>query len=148
MGETWMVAAHAWDLGGARREGFATAWVAREEKRWLDVLPRPDLQGDALRAGEPGEDLVVDPGVVVEPLVHVDPDEGALHVGEGEHDELAPRLHLGERGRPGEADAEGEKDRQGQKQDAAAKRKSHIAPPEGCPLYTSTVAQLLPRVIT
>lgn len=48
MGETWMVATHAWDLNGARREGFATAWVARQEKRWLDVLPRPDLQGEDL----------------------------------------------------------------------------------------------------
>src|SRR6185369_14912380 len=55
-------------------------------------LDGKDLQGDPERLGKSGHDVVVDPGDVAEATVHVAPDEGALHVGEGEHDELAPRL--------------------------------------------------------
>lgn len=47
-GQLWMVATHAWDLQGARKAGLLTAWVSSKEKRWLDVWPGPDLQGNSL----------------------------------------------------------------------------------------------------
>lgn len=49
-GEPWMVAAHAWDLQGARRAGMRCAWVSRKEKRWLATFPPPDAQGEDLAA--------------------------------------------------------------------------------------------------
>jgi 2-haloacid dehalogenase len=47
-GDMWMVAAHAWDLNGARRSGMRTAWISRKEKRWLDFLFEPDVQAEEL----------------------------------------------------------------------------------------------------
>jgi len=55
-GETWMVAAHAWDIAGAARAGFRTAFIAKLESAYLDIYPKPDLVvqelsqvGDAIR---------------------------------------------------------------------------------------------------
>ncbi|QRK10217.1 HAD hydrolase-like protein [Archangium violaceum] len=47
-GEPWMVAAHAWDLQGAKRAGMRTAWVSRKEQRWLDVFPEPEVRAPDL----------------------------------------------------------------------------------------------------
>lgn len=43
---TCMVAAHGWDLHGARAAGMVTAWVARKEKVLLESLGEPDFRGD------------------------------------------------------------------------------------------------------
>lgn len=52
--EACMVAAHGWDLLGARQAGMRTAWIARGERYHLDTLPAPDVTGadllDAARA--------------------------------------------------------------------------------------------------
>jgi 2-haloacid dehalogenase len=47
-GEVWMVAAHAWDLQGAARVGFKTAYVTTKETSYLGVYPAPDLLEDDL----------------------------------------------------------------------------------------------------
>jgi 2-haloacid dehalogenase len=46
--EACMVAAHGWDLMGARRVGLATAWVSRSERHVLATLPDPDVRADDL----------------------------------------------------------------------------------------------------
>jgi len=43
--EACMVAAHGWDLMGAKRVGLRTAWVARTERHLPPTIPPPDLQG-------------------------------------------------------------------------------------------------------
>lgn len=45
-----MVAAHAWDLMGAKRRGLSTAWVSAHEGRWPGTAPAPDVEGDTLLA--------------------------------------------------------------------------------------------------
>ncbi len=40
-----MVAAHWWDLRGAREVGMRVAWVARGEGALSSLLPDPDAQG-------------------------------------------------------------------------------------------------------
>jgi 2-haloacid dehalogenase len=45
-----MVAAHGWDLMGAKRVGLTTAWVSRKEGRLLATVPKPDVTGDDLLA--------------------------------------------------------------------------------------------------
>lgn len=47
-GELWMVAAHAWDIAGARRAGMRTAWVAGVESEYLPTFPRPDMEATDL----------------------------------------------------------------------------------------------------
>lgn len=42
-GETWMVAAHAWDIQGAARAGFRTVFISELERGYLDIYPAPDL---------------------------------------------------------------------------------------------------------
>ena len=42
-GETWMVAAHAWDIAGAARAGLRTAFITSVEGPYLKVYPEPDL---------------------------------------------------------------------------------------------------------
>lgn len=42
-GSTWMVAAHWWDVAGAKRAGMRTAWVGRDEAALLATVPRPDV---------------------------------------------------------------------------------------------------------
>jgi 2-haloacid dehalogenase len=46
--DTWMVAAHAWDVAGARRAGLRGAWVAGSERIFLSVFPEPDVMGEDL----------------------------------------------------------------------------------------------------
>lgn len=43
--EAWMVAAHAWDLSGARAAGMKTAWLSRLEGRFDPNFESPDVQG-------------------------------------------------------------------------------------------------------
>lgn len=51
--ETWMVAAHAWDVAGASRAGLKTAFVTSVEGSYLDVYPKPDvLAGSLLEAAQ------------------------------------------------------------------------------------------------
>lgn len=42
-GETWMVAAHAWDIAGAARAGFRTVFITKLETGYLEVYPKPDV---------------------------------------------------------------------------------------------------------
>jgi 2-haloacid dehalogenase len=41
--ETWMVAAHWWDVAGAKRFGMRTAWIGRDERALLPTVPTPDV---------------------------------------------------------------------------------------------------------
>jgi 2-haloacid dehalogenase len=43
-----LVAAHAWDIQGAREAGLATGWVSRLEKRFQPAMGRPDVSGPDL----------------------------------------------------------------------------------------------------
>jgi len=45
----WMVAAHAWDLTGAKAIGMKTAWLARLEGALDENFEVPDVQGSDLR---------------------------------------------------------------------------------------------------
>lgn len=47
-GETWMVAAHAWDIAGAARAGLRTAFITTVEGSYLSVYPRPDIVAGSL----------------------------------------------------------------------------------------------------
>lgn len=52
-GEPWMVAAHAWDIAGARHAGLRTAWVATVEPEYLSAYPPPDVTaGDLAEAAQ------------------------------------------------------------------------------------------------
>ncbi len=42
--ECWMISAHGWDVAGAKHAGMRTVWLSKREKRWLEALPRPDLE--------------------------------------------------------------------------------------------------------
>jgi 2-haloacid dehalogenase len=48
--EAVMVAAHWWDLRGARAAGMRIAWVGHDEGRLTGLLPGPDAAGPGLRA--------------------------------------------------------------------------------------------------
>jgi 2-haloacid dehalogenase len=41
--QTWMVAAHWWDVAGAKRFGMRTAWIGRDEGALLPTVPTPDI---------------------------------------------------------------------------------------------------------
>lgn len=43
-----LVAAHAWDVAGARAAGYRSVWVDREEKEWPLPLPRAELHASNL----------------------------------------------------------------------------------------------------
>jgi 2-haloacid dehalogenase len=43
-----MVAAHAWDVGGAMRAGCAGAFIARPGKAAFSLFPKPDVTGKDL----------------------------------------------------------------------------------------------------
>lgn len=43
-----LVAAHGWDVHGAKRAGLRTAWVSRDEQRLLDGYEAPDATGEDL----------------------------------------------------------------------------------------------------
>jgi 2-haloacid dehalogenase len=47
-GELALVAAHAWDVHGARQAGLVTGWVSRLEKHFLPVMNPPDVTGETL----------------------------------------------------------------------------------------------------
>jgi 2-haloacid dehalogenase len=44
-GEVCMVAAHWWDVTGAKRAGLRTGWVARHDRVLLSTVPAPDVTG-------------------------------------------------------------------------------------------------------
>jgi len=44
-----MIAAHAWDVGGAMQAGYAAAFIARPGKALFPCFPRPDIVGRDLR---------------------------------------------------------------------------------------------------
>ena len=46
---TWMVAAHAWDLAGARSVGMKTAWLSRLEGEFDANFGAPDVSGRDMR---------------------------------------------------------------------------------------------------
>ncbi|HEV2752931.1 MAG TPA: hypothetical protein VGV36_03735, partial [Solirubrobacteraceae bacterium] len=48
-GEVTLVAAHWWDVEGAKRAGLRTAWVARRERVLRSGVPAPDVCGEDLR---------------------------------------------------------------------------------------------------
>jgi 2-haloacid dehalogenase len=43
-----LVAAHAWDILGARHAGFLTGWVARKERKFHPAMGAPDISGETL----------------------------------------------------------------------------------------------------
>lgn len=43
-----LVAAHSWDIQGARRSGLSAGYVARDRKDVLSVMEAPDVQGRTL----------------------------------------------------------------------------------------------------
>jgi 2-haloacid dehalogenase len=47
-GQVCMVAAHWWDVTGAKRAGLRTGWVARSERVLLSTVPAPDVVGGDL----------------------------------------------------------------------------------------------------
>src|SRR5919198_2770788 len=47
-GETWLVAAHGWDVAGAARAGLRTAWVSAVEGAYLSAYPEPDVRAPDL----------------------------------------------------------------------------------------------------
>jgi 2-haloacid dehalogenase len=50
VGAQWLVAAHWWDVGGAKRAGLRTAWVGEDEARLLATVPEPDIRAPDLLA--------------------------------------------------------------------------------------------------
>jgi 2-haloacid dehalogenase len=46
--EICLVAAHAWDVMGAKRAGLAAGWVARLERWLMPTVPEPDFRGRGL----------------------------------------------------------------------------------------------------
>ena len=53
-GDLWMIAAHAWDVGGAAQVGYRTAFVARPGKAPYPLFPAPDVIGNNLREAAEG----------------------------------------------------------------------------------------------
>lgn len=47
--EVCLVAAHAWDLIGAKRQQLRTPWIARAERWFVPVVPAPDIWREDLR---------------------------------------------------------------------------------------------------
>jgi 2-haloacid dehalogenase len=45
-----LVAAHGWDVTGAKHAGLRTAWIARGENRLSAMAPEPDVRADDLLA--------------------------------------------------------------------------------------------------
>lgn len=48
--EIVFVAAHTWDLAGAKHAGFTTVWIARGDQTWPSVFAEPDIVVGDLRA--------------------------------------------------------------------------------------------------
>lgn len=47
-GDSWLVAAHAWDVGGAITAGMKGIWLSTNEHIYPEFLPAPDLTADSL----------------------------------------------------------------------------------------------------
>lgn len=43
-----LIAAHAWDVHGAKQAGLRTGWVRRKDKAFHPAMSAPDFQGDSL----------------------------------------------------------------------------------------------------
>ena len=48
--EVTLLAAHAWDVQGAKRAGLRGAWVGRLEKKFEPAMGEPDLAADTIAA--------------------------------------------------------------------------------------------------
>ena len=46
--QTWLVAAHAWDIAGGIRVGMKTVFVRQLEQEYLEVYPQPQVMVDNL----------------------------------------------------------------------------------------------------
>ena len=46
--EVALVAAHAWDIHGAKNAGLATGWVQRAEPLYAPSMAKPDVTGTTL----------------------------------------------------------------------------------------------------
>lgn len=47
-GDVWLVAAHAWDIQGAKSAGLKTAYITKQEKEYLSIYSQPDLVAEDL----------------------------------------------------------------------------------------------------
>ena len=56
VGQLRMIAAHAWDIGGAMRAGCAAAFIARPGKAVFPLFPKPEIVGNDL--GEVAEAIL------------------------------------------------------------------------------------------
>ncbi len=43
-----MIAAHAWDIAGAARAGYKTAFITQPEGDYLSVYPKPEVVANGL----------------------------------------------------------------------------------------------------
>ncbi|WP_144405762.1 HAD-IA family hydrolase [Aliterella atlantica] len=47
-GDIWLVAAHAWDIQGAKAAGLKAAYITKQEREYLFIYPQPDLIAEDL----------------------------------------------------------------------------------------------------
>jgi 2-haloacid dehalogenase len=47
-GKLWLVAAHAWDIAGARRARLSAAWISSKERQYPDYFPAPSVIAENL----------------------------------------------------------------------------------------------------
>lgn len=47
-GDVWLVAAHAWDIQGAKAAGLKAAYITKQEKEYLSIYPQPDVIAEDL----------------------------------------------------------------------------------------------------
>lgn len=47
-GQMMLVAAHAWDIQGAKRAGLSAAWISRQDKSFSRAMTRPDIRAASL----------------------------------------------------------------------------------------------------
>lgn len=47
-GDVWLVAAHAWDIQGAKAAGLRAAYITKQEKEYLSIYPQPDVIAEDL----------------------------------------------------------------------------------------------------
>lgn len=47
-GRVALIAAHAWDVHGAKQAGLCAAWVRRQDKEYHPAMQPPDIQGGSL----------------------------------------------------------------------------------------------------
>jgi len=46
--DVWLVAAHAWDIQGAKAAGLRAAYITKQEKEYLSIYPQPDVIAEDL----------------------------------------------------------------------------------------------------